>query len=153
MAFQNVGTMDLGMQVARGAGGSATGGNAAHMTMDAAGIASGQAFLTSELEKRDTLVRTPLTSVTYARDIPVRVGGGWAEFVSAMQVGYGTAGGSGDNLHHAGGANGIPMIQANFEKGLYKSHMVAMGTRVMWLDMQRGNMTGCSHRICQRHYL
>ena len=28
---------------------------------------------------------------------------GWAEFVSAMQVGYGTAGGSGDNLHHAGG--------------------------------------------------
>ena len=142
MAFQNVGTMDLGMQVARGAGGAATGGNAARMTMDAAGIASGQAFLTSELEKRDTLVRTPLTSVTYARDIPVRVGGGWAEFVSAMQVGYGTSGGSGDNLHHAGGANGIPMIQANFEKGLYKSHMVAMGTRVMWIDMQRGNMTG-----------
>ena len=34
------------------------------------------------------------------------------------------------------------MIQANFEKGLYKSHMVAMGTRVMWIDMQRGNMTG-----------
>ena len=33
-------------------------------------------------------MRTPLTSVTYARDIPVRVGGGWAEFVSAMQVGY-----------------------------------------------------------------
>ena len=142
MAFQNVGTMDLGMQVARGAGGATTGGNAARMTMDAAGIASGQAFLTSELEKRDTLVRTPLTSVTYARDIPMRVGGGWAEFVSAMQVGYGTAGGSGDNLHHAGGANGIPMIQANFEKGLYKSHMVAMGTRVMWIDMQRGNMTG-----------
>lgn len=51
MVFQNVGTMDLGMQVARGAGGSATGGNAARMTMDAAGIASGQAFLTSELEK------------------------------------------------------------------------------------------------------
>lgn len=37
MAFQNVGTMDLGMQVARGAGGSATGGNAAHMTMDPPG--------------------------------------------------------------------------------------------------------------------
>lgn len=139
MAFQNVGTFDLGMQTARGA---ASGGNAAGFAMDAAGLASGQAFLTSELEKRDTMVRTPLTSFTYARDLPIRVGGGWAEFVSAMQVGYGVAGGSGDNLHHAGGANGIPMVQANFEKGLYKAHMIAMGTRVMWIDMQRGNMTG-----------
>ena len=30
--------------------------------MDAAGIASGNAFLTSELEKRDPIIRQPLTS-------------------------------------------------------------------------------------------
>ena len=66
--------------------------------MDAAGIASGQAFLTSELEKRDMMVRTPLTSFTYTRDLPIRVGGGWAESVSAMQVGYGITGGSGDSI-------------------------------------------------------
>lgn len=137
--FRNVGTFDLGI-----VGGSpASGGNAARsMAMDAAGIASGQAFLESELEKRDTLVRTPLTSLTYSRDIPIRVGGGWAEFVSAMQVGYGVTGGSGDGLMHSGGANGIPMVQADFEKGTYKAHMIALGTRVMWIDMQRGNMTG-----------
>ena len=122
MAFKNVGTMDLGTFTASGAS-AAAGGNAGRFTMDAAGIASGQAFLTSELEKRDMMVRTPLTSFTYARDIPVRVGGGWAETVSAMQVGYGIAGGSGDNLAHAGGANGIPMVQANFDKGTYKTHM------------------------------
>ena len=83
MAFKNVGTFDLG----RAASGAARGGNAAVFSLDADGIASGQAFLTSELEKRDMMVRTPLTSFTYARDIPVRVGGGWAETVSAMQVG------------------------------------------------------------------
>ncbi len=138
MAFKNVGTFDLGKAVTPSAGS----GNAAVFNMDAAGIASGQAFLTSELEKRDMMVRTPLTSFTYSRDIPVRVGGGWAEFISAMQVGYGIAGGSGDGLMHAGGSNGIPMIQADFSKGLFKTHMIAAGTRVMWVDMQRGNMTG-----------
>lgn len=112
--------------------------------MDAAGIASGQAFLTSELEKRDMMVRTPLTSFTYNRDLPIRVGGGWAEFVSAMQVGYGITGGSGDGIMTAASANGIPMIQADFSKGLFKTHMIAAGTRVQWIDMQRGNMTGRS---------
>ncbi len=133
MAFKNVGTMDLGM---------ASSGQPRAYAMDAAGIASGQAFLMSELEKRDMMVRTPLTSFTYTRDIPIRVGGGWAEYVSAMQVGYGITGGSGDGIVQAAGANGIPMVQADFSKGLFKAHMIAAGTRVQWLDMQRGNMTG-----------
>lgn len=133
MAFKNVGTANLGM---------ASSGQVKAFAMDAAGIASGQAFLTSELEKRDMLVRTPLTSFTYSRDIPVRVGGGWAETVSAMQVGYGVTGGSGEGLITGASANGIPMVQADFSKGLYKAHMIAAGTRVQWIDMQRGNMTG-----------
>lgn len=133
MAFKNVGTANLGM---------ASSGQAKAFAMDAAGIASGQAFLASELEKRDMLVRTPLTSFTYSRDIPVRVGGGWAETVSAMQVGYGVTGGSGEGLITGASANGIPMVQADFSKGLYKAHMIAAGTRVQWIDMQRGNMTG-----------
>ena len=58
MAFQNVGISDLGTV----GGQSARGGNAQNFAMDAAGIATGQAFLTSELEKRDMMVRTPLTS-------------------------------------------------------------------------------------------
>lgn len=117
MSYKNMGTFDLGRSVS----GSAGAGKAATYAMDAAGIASGQAFLTSELEKRDTMIRTPLTSFTYARDLPIRVGGGWDEFVSAMQVGYGVTGGSGDGLMHSGGANGIPMVQADFSKGLYKA--------------------------------
>lgn len=136
MAFKNVGTFDLGKAL------SPSGGQARPFAMDAAGIASGQAFLTSELEKRDMMVRTPLTSFTYTRDIPIRVGGGWAEYVSAMQVGYGVTGGSGEGVVTSASANGIPMVQADFSKGLFKAHMIAAGTRVMWIDMQRGNMTG-----------
>ena len=33
--------------------------------LDAAGLTSGQAFLESELEKRDALIKTPLPSFTY----------------------------------------------------------------------------------------
>ena len=43
MAFKNVGTYDLDKAVSRSAGTA----NAAAFTMDAAGIASGQAFLTA----------------------------------------------------------------------------------------------------------
>lgn len=138
--YQNMGVFDLGTVGTIG-NASAAQGNAM-ATLDAAGIASGQAFLESELEKKDMLVRTPLTSFTYPRDITIRVGGGWVDYVSAMSVGYGVSGGSGDNLMHAGGSNGIPMVQADFGKDLYKAHGIALGTRVMWMDMQKGNVTG-----------
>ena len=132
MGFKQVGTTTLDTMP----------GASKPFAMDAAGIASGQAFLTSELEKRDMLVRTPLTSFTYSRDIPVRVGGGWAEFVSAMNVGYGLTGGSGEGMIGSGSADGIPMVQADFGKDLWKTHAIYAGTRVFWIDMQKGNMTG-----------
>lgn len=139
--FQNLGTYDGGIVKSSASAPAAASGGKFQM-MDSAAIASGGAFLQSELEKRDTLVREPLTSVTYARDVPVRVGGGWAEYVSSMNVGYGVAGGSEDGVVHAGGANGIPMVQADFSKELAKAHIFSVGLRVMWVDMQRGNMTG-----------
>lgn len=138
--FQNVGTFDAG--VITSSGGAVPGGNA--MTMDAAGIASGMAFLTSELEKRDPLIRKPLTSVTYPRDIVVKSGGGWVDYVSAQAVGYGITGGSGGSPVQAGGANGLPIVQANLEKGLYKAHTFAAALRVMWVDMQKANYIGRS---------
>lgn len=113
-------------------------------TLDEAGIASGMAFLTSELEKRDTLIRQPLTSITYPRDINVRVGGGWVDYVSAMSVSYGVTGGSQDGPVAAGGANGLPTVQASVDKGLYKAHSFAVALRVMFIDMQKANFIGRS---------
>lgn len=112
--------------------------------MDAAGIASGGAFLASELEKRDPLIRKPLTSITYPRDIPIETGGGWVDYVSAMSVAYGLTGGSGSGAVQAGGANGLPVVQANVDKGLFKAHVFAVTLRVMFQDMQRATFIGRS---------
>ena len=142
-----MGTFDGGM-VTMPSSGSVTAQK--FRTMDEAAIASGGAFLQSELEKRDLVIRQPLTSFTYGRDIPIRVGGGWAEYVSAMSVGYGVTGGSEEGPVHAGGANGIPLVQADFDKELFKTHIFSVGMRIMFVDMQRGNMTGRSYESILR---
>ena len=137
--FQNVGTFDAG--VVKFSGAAPVG---AVPTMDAAGIASGGAFLVSELEKRDPMIRKPLTSVTYPRDIVIQTGGGWVDYVSAMSVAYGITGGSGGSPVQAGGSNGLPIVQASVDKGIYKAHVFAVALRVMFLDMQRANFIGRS---------
>lgn len=136
--FQNIGTFNAGII------GGAPGPVGGAPIMDAAGIQSGNAFLVSELEKRDTLIRKPLTSVTYPRDIVVQTGGGWVDYVSALTVGYGLTGGAGASPVTAGAANGIPVVQANVDKGVFKAHVFAVALRVMFQDMQRANYIGRS---------
>lgn len=139
--YKNIGTFDAGiitspasaMPMASGA-----------PVMDAAGIQSNGAFLVSELEKRDPMIRKPLTTVTYPRDIVIKAGGGWVDYVSAMSVAYGITGGAGNGPVAAGGANGLPIVQASVDKGLYKAHVFAVALRVMFQDMQRSNFIGRS---------
>jgi putative bacteriophage protein len=140
MSYQNVGVHNAGIFAPKSSGVPITG----VPMMDAAGIASGGAFLVSELEKRDTMIRKPLTSVTYPRDIVIQTGGGWVEYASAMSVAYGITGGSGDGVIGAPGANGIPVVQASVDKGVYKTHIYASALRVMFVDMQRSNYIGRS---------
>lgn len=141
MSFQNVGTYNAGAFTTKG---TMPGGAAPAMTLDEAGVASGGAFLVSELEKRDPLIRKPLTSFTYPRDIVIQSGGGWVDYVSAMSVAYGITGGAGASPVTAGGANGIPVVQASVDKGVYKAHVFAAALRVMFQDMQRSNYIGRS---------
>lgn len=141
MSFQNVGTYNAGAFTTKG---TMPGGAAPAMTLDEAGVASGGAFLVSELEKRDPLIRKPLTSFTYPRDIVIQSGGGWVDYVSAMSVAYGITGGAGASPVAAGGSNGIPVVQASVDKGVYKAHVFAAALRVMFQDMQRSNYIGRS---------
>lgn len=140
MSYQNVGTTNAGVVKFTGA----TSGMGGIPTMDAAGIASGGAFLVSELEKRDPMIRKPLTSFTYPRDIVIKTGGGWVDYVSAMSVAYGITGGTGSSPVQAGGSNAIPVVQAAVDKGIYKAHTFALALRVMFQDMQRSNFIGRS---------
>lgn len=137
MGFNNVGQINGGCFTMPGQSGGA-------LTMDAAGIASGGAFLISELEKRDTLIREPLTSVTYPRDLPIETGGGWVDWVSAMSVSYGLTNGAKDSPVQSGGANVIPVVQASMDKGLFKAHTFAVSMRVMFVDMAKSNFIGRS---------
>ena len=112
--FQNVGNFDAGVFTPK-LGGVAPSGSS--FTMDAAGIASGGAFLTSELEKRDPLIRKPLTSVTYARDIPIQTGGGWVDYVTAMNVAYGITGGSGSGADESEKCIGKERFSGGYDQG------------------------------------
>ena len=127
MSFQNVGTTNAGTFTMQSAPGAMNG----VPTMDAAG-------------KRDPMIRKPLTSFTYPRDIVIESGGGWVDYVSAMAVSYGITGGAVDSPVTAGGANGIPTVQASVDKGVYKAHVFAAALRVMFQDMQRSNYIGRS---------
>ena len=107
-------------------------------------IATAGAFLVSELEKRDPIVRVPLTSFTYARDIPIKTGGGWVDHTSNLNIDYGVTGGSGNGTVQAGGANGSPLIQMNLEKDVYKTHVFNTTMRIKFVDMMRSQITGRS---------
>lgn len=107
-------------------------------------ISSAGAFLVSELEKRDPIVRVPLTSFTYARDIPIKTGGGWVDHTSNLNIDFGITGGSGNGAVQAGGANGSPLVQLNLEKDVYKTHVFNATMRIMFVDMMRSQITGRS---------
>lgn len=140
MSFEQIGTYNAGVIGAKSSAPTAAG----TPIMDADGIASGGAFLVSELEKRDTLIRKPLTSFTYPRDIVIQSGGGWVDYVSAMSVAYGITGGAGASPVTAGASNGVPIVQASVDKGIFKAHTFAVALRVMFQDMQRANYIGRS---------
>ena len=65
-------------------------------------------------------------------------------YASAMSVAYGITGGAGEGTVSAGGSNGVPIVQASLDKGLYKAHVFAAALRVMFVDMQKANYIGRS---------
>ena len=112
------------------------------ITMDAAAVSSGLAFLESELEKLDPMLREPLTNTTYPRDIEIESGGGWVEATSAFNVEYSVTGGQADGV--GGVQNAIRRIQADLSKDLYKvlPYEVSMSIKIQ--DQLRGAVTGRS---------
>lgn len=87
--------------------------------MDAAGQASGLAFLVGELEKQDPRLLEPLTSITAPRDIVMKPGGGWVSITSNVFVDYATTGSDEDAIIGSETTN-IPVSQANISKDVYK---------------------------------
>lgn len=138
--MKNLGTFDGGVVGGMGVRPQSS----APVRITDAAVANGGAFLISELEKRDPKIREPLTSTTYPRDIPIKTGGGWVEFISALNIDFGITGGSGSGAVHAPGANSVPVVQANFGRDQFRAHLYASVMRIMFVDMQRQQVTGRS---------
>lgn len=111
--------------------------------LDAAGIATGMAFLEGELEKRDPKIREPLTSVTWQRDIVAETGGGWVDFTSTMDVDYATS--APNEMALVGGATDlIPTVQANINKDIFKVFTWAQAMKIPFVDSQKYQTIGRS---------
>ena len=111
--------------------------------MDAAGAATGMAFLVGELEKQDPRLLEPLTSITAPEDITMKPGGGWVSNVSNVFVDYATTGNDEDAIV-AGETTNIPVSQANLTKDLFKVHTFAEALRVPLLDENKLQQIGRS---------
>ena len=107
---------------------------------DATG-AEGMAFLVGMLEQFDPDIVEPLHIVPedgYARDIPVKTGGGFPEWVSAYAANYKSTGSQLSGLQ-ANDATEIPMIQFDIDKGLWKVIPWAMGMKVGFIELEKLN--------------
>lgn len=102
---------------------------------DASG-ASGMAFLASQLELIETDLVRPLQAVTHKRDIPVEVGGGFPEFISAFASNYATSGNTYFGLQGTNNTE-IPEAQADIQKGIWRTYIWAMSMTITWVDLRR----------------
>lgn len=109
---------------------------------DAAG-SSGFAFLKSALELIVPRVVEPLQSVTHPRDIPIIVGGGFPEEVSAWAVNYGSTGGGFLGIQ---GTNNTDIAQAtiDIQKGTWKTYNWMQGFSISFLDLERAKRMNAS---------
>ena len=113
-----------------------------YFAMDAA-TAGGFAFLQGELEKRDPKVREPLTSVSWERDVPVKVGGGWVDKTSTFNVDYATSGGNALGII-GGQTNAVPIMQADIGKDLYPVYNWGHILKVSYIDLKKTQGIGRS---------
>lgn len=118
-------------------------GGSRMMANDAASIATGLAFVTKELEKYDDKILEPLSSVTWARDIPVRTGGGFVESVRSVFVNYATAGADEYGIV-TNKTNNIALVDAGLSQQGWKVHDWANVMRVGFIDQQKYNNIGRS---------
>ena len=108
-------------------------------------VDSGMLFLTKELEKLDTSILEPLTSVTYARDMPIRSGGGIVEDIRQIAVNYGTAGASeGEQSIMGGQTNAIPIMEADLSEDRWKTYIFTEILKIGFFDDMKMQKVGRS---------
>jgi len=101
-----------------------------------AATASSMAFLNSQLELPDMEIVKPMTSVTHKRDISIKFGGGYPQFLSAYATNYATTGGNEYGLQGTNNTE-IPLTQVSISKGLWQAWIWSGGFSISHADLER----------------
>ena len=97
---------------------------------------NGMAFLSSQLEMPNVKLVEPLASVTHPRDIPIKTGGGYVEFLSAWASDFATSGGNQYGLQGTENTD-IPIVQASVNKGIWPAFNWSAAFRLSYINLQR----------------
>lgn len=103
---------------------------------------SGLAFLVGELEKRDQVLYQPLTQYVWQRDMPVKTGGGAVDYVSFMNINWGTT--QNNNGYISGNTDALDTVSVDIGKTLGLVRMWGKLLKVGFGDMLRANQVGRS---------
>lgn len=106
------------------------------VAFDAGPGSTGLNWLQSQLELIDTDLTEPLQSVTHPRDIDIETGGGWAEQISAWASNYASTGTRQFGLQGTNNTE-VPIVQADVQKGLWKTFIWLAGMAISLIDMKR----------------
>jgi hypothetical protein len=99
-------------------------------------VGGGLAFLEGQLEKEDTKIREPLTSTSYWRDVPQKIGGGFIDFTSNYFANYASSGSDTDGII-ANQTSQISEAQFDVTKDVFKVYNWGAVTTVPFIDMQK----------------
>ena len=103
-----------------------------------AASASGMAFLQAQLELPNTKLVEPLASVTHPRDIPIKTGGGYLEYLSAYASDYADSGGNALGLIGTSNTD-VSIIQASIAKGVWPAFNWQKAMRISYIDLQKAD--------------
>ena len=104
-------------------------------TMDAQ-VAGGMTFLTAELEKASATLITPIETTTFARDMPIEVGGGWLSYTSNYFSNYGTTGNNMFGIQANQNSN-VARAQVDVTKDLFPLYSWQTAVSIKFIDMQK----------------
>lgn len=101
-----------------------------------AASSSGSTFLQAQLELINTKLVEPLASVTHPRDIPIKTGGGYVEYLSAYASDFADPTGSGLALIGTQNTD-IGIIEASINKGVWPAFNWQKAMRISYIDLQK----------------
>lgn len=101
-----------------------------------AATSSSMAFLNAQLELASTTLVKPLSSMTHPRDITVRFGGGFPDYLTAYASDYASTGGNQYGLQGTNNTD-IPQVQVNVQKGIWNTWIWQVGFLIASIDLNK----------------